>query len=73
MKILYEEEKDVLSIVFKEDVGMAVVLAEFDIALSVNNERELVGIDIPSASRHVDLGSFSIDLKHDLGSSDYEL
>ena len=67
MKILYDREKDLLSIVFKDDQGLGTVVTDYDLGLALGAEDEVVCIDIPSASAKVNLEEFSIDLKHDLG------
>lgn len=71
MKILYDEDKDVLSVLFKEEDGDSMLIPGHDeIALVVNHDKQVVGIDVLSASRHVDLNAFAIDLKHNLGSDE---
>ena len=68
MKILYDSEKDLLSIVFKDDEkGIAFERSKFGISHVVNVDEELVCIEIPNASARVALDSFSIDLKRNSG------
>ena len=71
MKILYDPEKDVLSIVLKnDDEGFATQYVDENVGLTVNEEKEVVAVDILSASAYVDLSTFAIDLKHDLGTEE---
>ena len=65
MKIQYDEEHDVLSILFKDEDGNAEVIGESEeVGLLTNADKHVVGVFIASASGHIDLSSFSIDLKH---------
>ena len=68
MKILYDEDKDLLSVIFKDEDGDRESILGFDeIGLLVNHDKQVIGFDVASASAHVDLSAFAIDLEHNLG------
>ena len=63
MKVQYDQEHDVLSILFKEEDGDAEIIGESEVVgLLTNADKQVVGVSISSASGHVDLSSFLIDL-----------
>jgi len=70
MKILYDESRDFLRIVLKEDEGVGSLvndqLDQLKVGVSVNNDQEVVCVEIENASTRVDMDSFSINLNSPL-------
>jgi uncharacterized protein YuzE len=66
LKILYDKTSDMLSIVLRDETGVATIQAHGHVLISVDEQGAPVSIELPNAGGRAELSAFTINLDSDL-------